>query len=99
MQELTPAEKEAARLQEQAEQAALPYKWTQTIGDLDVSFTVPGNFKGRDLAISIQKLKISAGVKGQEPVISVSSLFLSLRLSLSTAHARTHKTCSNQFSM
>ncbi|KKA30596.1 hypothetical protein TD95_001106 [Thielaviopsis punctulata] len=69
--ELTPAEKEAARLKEEVEQAALPYKWTQTIGDLDVSFTVPGNIKGRDLVINIQKLKISAGIKGQEPVISV----------------------------
>ncbi|KAL5612305.1 hypothetical protein BROUX41_000160 [Berkeleyomyces rouxiae] len=68
--EPTPAEQAAARAQEAAEQAALPYKWTQTIGDLDVSFTVPGNFKGRDVVVEIQKLKLVAGIKGQEPVIS-----------------------------
>ncbi|KAL1845254.1 hypothetical protein VTK73DRAFT_788 [Phialemonium thermophilum] len=68
--ELTPAEEAAARAKEKAEQDALPYKWTQTIGDLDLTFNVPGNLKGRDLNISIQKQKLVAGVKGQEPVIN-----------------------------
>ncbi|KAL1898036.1 hypothetical protein Cpir12675_002123 [Ceratocystis pirilliformis] len=68
--EPTSAEQAAARAQEAAEQADLPYKWTQTIGDLDVSFTVPGNLKGRDLVVDIQKLKLVAGIKGQELVIS-----------------------------
>lgn len=69
--EPTPAEEAAARAKEQAEQDALPYKWTQTIADLDLSFTVPGNLKGRDLKVDISKQKLVAGVKGQEPVISV----------------------------
>ncbi|KAK4230689.1 HSP20-like chaperone [Podospora fimiseda] len=68
--EPTPAEETAARAREQAEQAALPYKWNQTIGDLDISFTIPAKFKGKDLAITIAKTSISAGIKGQPPIIS-----------------------------
>ena len=67
--EISPAEEAAARAQEQAEQDALPYKWTQTIGDLDISITVPGNLKGRDLTIDIKKDSISAGIKGQPPIL------------------------------
>lgn len=69
--EPTPAEEAATRAKEQAEQDALPYKWTQTIGDLDLTFSVPGNLKGRDLNIDIKKQKLVAGIKGQEPIISV----------------------------
>jgi HSP20 family molecular chaperone IbpA len=69
--EPTPAEEAALRAKEKAEQDALPYKWTQTIGELDVSFSVPGNFKGRDIAVDIKKTSISAGIKGQEPIIKV----------------------------
>ncbi|KAH7001169.1 nuclear movement protein nudC [Ilyonectria destructans] len=68
--ETTPAEDAAARAQEAQEQAALPYKWTQTIADLSVTFTVPGNLKSRDLVIAIKKQTLSAGVKGQDPVIT-----------------------------
>ncbi|KAK3906981.1 HSP20-like chaperone [Staphylotrichum tortipilum] len=67
--ELSAAEEAAARAKEQAEQDALPYKWTQTIGDLDITFSVPGTLKGRDLVIDIKKQTISAGVKGQDPVL------------------------------
>lgn len=69
--EPSPAETAAARAKEAEEQAALPYKWTQTIGELDLSFTVPGNYKSRDLVIEIKKEKLVAGVKGQDPIISV----------------------------
>jgi len=67
--EPNPAEDAAARAKEQAEQDALPYKWTQTIGDLNIQFSVPGNLKGRDLVIDIKKTSISAGIKGQEPIL------------------------------
>ncbi|KAK3383717.1 HSP20-like chaperone [Lasiosphaeria ovina] len=67
--EPNPAEEAAARAKEKAEQDALPYKWTQTIGDLDITLSVPGNLKGRDLAVDIKKQSISAGIKGQEPII------------------------------
>lgn len=68
-----PAVEAAAAAKEKAEQEALPYKWTQTIKDVDVSFEVPGNYKGKDLVVEIKKQKLTAGVKGQEPIISVSS--------------------------
>lgn len=34
-----------------------------------MTFSVPGNLKSRDLVVDIKKTSISAGVKGQEPVI------------------------------
>ncbi|KAH7156676.1 nuclear movement protein [Dactylonectria macrodidyma] len=68
--ETTAAEDAAARAQEAQEQAALPYKWTQTIADLSVSFTVPGNMKSRDIVVSIKKQSLSGGIKGQDPIIS-----------------------------
>jgi HSP20 family molecular chaperone IbpA len=49
----------------------LPYKWTQTIGDVDLTFSVPGNYKSKDLKVDIQKQKLVAGVKNQEPLINV----------------------------
>lgn len=72
MIELTPAEEAAARAKEAEEQAALPYKWTQTIGDLDLTVEVPGNLKGKDFNVEIKKKKIMVAIKGQEPIISVS---------------------------
>lgn len=74
----TPAET-AAREQEEkdrkaredAEQAQLPYKWTQTIRDVDVTIPVPGNLKGRDLDVVLAKDKIKVAVKGQEAIIEV----------------------------
>ncbi|KAI0383632.1 nuclear movement protein [Hypomontagnella monticulosa] len=65
----TPEQEAAARAKEAEEQAALPYKWNQTIGDLDITFSVPGNYKSRDLVIEIKKQKLKAGVKGQDPII------------------------------
>lgn len=70
----TPEQEAAARAKEAEEQAALPYKWDQTIGDLDVQITgIPGNFKGRDLVVEIKKQKLKAGIKGQDPIIDVCS--------------------------
>lgn len=69
--ELSPAEEAAARAKEQAEQDALPYKWTQTIGDVDITILVPGNLKGKDMVVDIKKQSLTAGIKGQEPIIKV----------------------------
>jgi len=63
------AEEKARKEVEDAEQAKLPYKWTQTIGDADVAIPVSGNLKGRDLNIILSKTKIKVAVKGQEPII------------------------------
>lgn len=72
MLEPTAAEEAAARADEKAAQDALPYQWTQTIGDVDITITgIPGNYRGKDLVVDIKKQKISAGVKGQEPIINV----------------------------
>ncbi|KAI1209605.1 nuclear movement protein [Annulohypoxylon truncatum] len=65
----TPEQEAAARAKEAEEQAALPYKWNQTIGDVDINITVPGNLKGRDIVVDIKKLKLKAGIKGQDPII------------------------------
>ncbi|OAA40579.1 nuclear movement protein nudC [Metarhizium rileyi] len=65
----SPAEEAAARAKETEEQAALPYKWQQTIAELDVTFTIPGNMKSKDLVIDLKKQSLTAGIKGQEPVI------------------------------
>lgn len=72
--ELTPEEEAAKAAKEKAEQDALPYKWTQTIGDLDITISIPGNLKAKDLVIDIKKQKLVAGVKGQDPFIDVQSL-------------------------
>ncbi|KAG9230715.1 HSP20-like chaperone [Amylocarpus encephaloides] len=68
--ELTPAEEASLRVKEAEEQAALPYKWTQTIGDLDITVEIAGNLKGKDLNVDIKKKKLVLGIKGQDPIIN-----------------------------
>jgi len=71
----TPEEREKkdaeAKAKEEEEQSKLPYKWTQTIGDLDVTVPVPGNLKGKDFDVVLSKTKLKVGVKGQTPIIDV----------------------------
>jgi CS domain len=71
----TPSERERldaeARKKEEAEQATLPYKWTQKIGEVDVTIPIPGNLKSKDLIVEIKKTRIKAQVKGQEALIEV----------------------------
>tara|TARA_R110002060_G_scaffold21501_1_gene29182 strand:- start:27 stop:392 length:366 start_codon:yes stop_codon:yes gene_type:complete len=69
--EPTKEQEAAAAAKEKEEQAALPYKWTQTIGDLDISVEIPGNLKARDLNVEVKKKKLLLAIKGQEPIISV----------------------------
>ncbi|KAJ5759032.1 Nuclear movement protein nudC [Penicillium odoratum] len=61
-------EKERQAL-EAAEQAQLPYQWTQTIRDLDVTAPIPANIKGRDMEVVLTKSKIRVAIKGQDPII------------------------------
>lgn len=84
--EPTPAEDAAARAKEEQEQAALPYKWTQVISELDITFTVPGNYKSRDLVIEIKRNKLRAGVKGQDPIIDVRFVFHNSRHVVTIIH-------------
>jgi hypothetical protein len=76
----TPSERKRldadAKAKEQEEQSKLPYKWTQTIADLEVTIKVPGNFKGKDLDVAIKKNGVKAGIKGKEAIIEVRILAL-----------------------
>jgi hypothetical protein len=53
------------------EQAALPYKWTQTLEYIDILIPVPQGTRARDLTVTINKKKLTAGLKGKEPIITV----------------------------
>ncbi|KAG8786616.1 hypothetical protein FRC19_002416 [Serendipita sp. 401] len=70
---LSPDEREAydaaERQREREEQAALPYSWTQQLGDVDIVVPVPIGTRARDLAITIAKKKLSVGLKNQEPIM------------------------------
>ncbi|KAL8936654.1 MAG: hypothetical protein Q9211_004077 [Gyalolechia sp. 1 TL-2023] len=69
----TPSERERsdaeARAREKEEQAKLPYKWTQTIKDLDIVVPVAGNLRGKDIEVIMTKTKLKVAVKGQTPAI------------------------------
>ncbi|KAK3675283.1 hypothetical protein LTR78_004793 [Recurvomyces mirabilis] len=58
-----------AKQKEQEEQSKLPYKWTQTIGDVDLTAIIPANIKGKDLDVKITRTGLKAGIKGQEAII------------------------------
>ncbi|RXW18925.1 hypothetical protein EST38_g6922 [Candolleomyces aberdarensis] len=58
------------RERERAEQAALPYKWTQELGEVDITVPVPKGTRGKDLKVVIEKNKLSVALKGQEPILS-----------------------------
>lgn len=60
-----------ARAKEQAEQAALPYRWEQTIKDVDITIAIDAKYKGKDLDIAIARNAIKAGIRGQEPILHV----------------------------
>ena len=60
-----------AKQKENEEQSKLPYKWTQQIGDLDLTSPVPSNIKGKDLDVKITKTSIKAAIKGQDAIIEV----------------------------
>ncbi len=74
----TPEERDKAdaelKAKEAAEQATLPYKWTQTIQDVDLTVPVPANIKGKDLVVELTKTKLKVAIKGQEPIIDVLQL-------------------------
>lgn len=61
----------AAKAKELEEQSKLPYKWTQTIGELDLTAVIPANIKGKDLDVKLTRNGIKAAIKGQEPIIEV----------------------------
>lgn len=64
---------EEARKREEEEQATLPYKWTQTLNEAEVSVPIPGNLKARDLIVELKKTHLKVQIKGQEPIVDVST--------------------------
>ncbi|KAJ3750466.1 nuclear movement protein nudC [Lentinula boryana] len=63
------AKDKADREREAAEQVALPYKWTQLLGEVDVNVPVPKGTRGRNLIVDIQKKRLSVGLKGAQDKI------------------------------
>ncbi|KAG6814075.1 hypothetical protein H0H92_003122 [Tricholoma furcatifolium] len=59
----------ADRAREQEEQAALPYKWTQLLGEIDITVPVTKGTRARDLVILISKKRLSVGIKGQDKIL------------------------------
>ncbi|KAF9044599.1 nuclear movement protein nudC [Hymenopellis radicata] len=70
---LSPEEREKkdkeARAREIVEQSALPYKWSQELGEVDVVVPVPKGTRAKELSVVIAKKKLSVGLKGQEPIM------------------------------
>lgn len=64
----TPEELRAAKEKEQAEQATLPYKWTQTLEEVDVTVSLPPGTRGRDLIVDIKLTSLKVALKGKEPL-------------------------------
>ncbi|ORY39552.1 CS-domain-containing protein [Rhizoclosmatium globosum] len=60
-----------ARAKEEAEQAALPYKWKQTLTEVEVRITVGPGVKGKDLDIQLKKESIRVAFKNKkdEPIL------------------------------
>lgn len=65
------AELKAAAAKQAVEQAALPYKWNQTIAEVDISVPVPLGTRARDLVVEIKSQSIKVGLKGKEPILEV----------------------------
>lgn len=49
---------------------AITYIWSQTLKEVEISVQVPKGTRGKDLAISLGKNKLSVGLKGQEVLFS-----------------------------
>jgi len=68
-QEQRKARDKEDRAREQRDQAALPYSWTQELGELDITVPVPQGTRGADLAVVIQKKKLRLALKGSDPIL------------------------------
>ncbi|KAL7413255.1 putative nudC protein [Mrakia frigida] len=79
---LTPTEQAsfdaAARDKEAAEQATLPYKWTQDLATVTLTLDVPTGTRAKDLAVELKRTAIKGGLKGKEPAFS-GSLFAPIK--------------------
>jgi CS domain len=67
------------RKREEEEQAKLPYKWTQTLTEADVTVPIAASYKARDLIVEMKKTKLKVQIKGQDPIIDVRFLARQIR--------------------
>jgi len=67
--EPTPEQEAAAHKREEEQQAALPYRWSQTIEELEVRVEVLDSLKGKDLNVDIKRNSLVVGIKGHEAII------------------------------
>ncbi|KAE9408128.1 nuclear movement protein nudC [Gymnopus androsaceus JB14] len=74
----------ADREREATEQAALPYKWTQLLGEVDIHVPLPQGTRGRDLSVVIQKKRLSVGLKGSQDKILEGELCKEIKVEDST---------------
>lgn len=65
---------DARRAKEKEEQALLPYKWIQSLGDVDITIPVDGALKARDLIVEFDKKSLKVGVKGKELILDVCTI-------------------------
>ncbi|KAI8842945.1 HSP20-like chaperone [Chytridium lagenaria] len=61
---------QADKERERKEQEALPYKWKQTLKDVDLVVPIPKGTRGKDLAVVLKRKEISVGFKGKEPIFN-----------------------------
>ncbi|KAK9479377.1 HSP20-like chaperone [Lipomyces japonicus] len=59
----------AAKAKQDAEQAALPYKWSQVLEEVTVTVPVPKGTRGRDLTVQLGTTHLKVGLKGQPDFI------------------------------
>lgn len=48
---------------------ALPYTWRQELGEVDVVVPVPKGTRAKDLVVTLQKKRLSVGLKGQDKIL------------------------------
>ncbi|KAL4956405.1 nuclear movement protein nudC [Aspergillus filifer] len=60
---------------EDAEQAKLPYKWTQTIRDLDITIPVDAKYRGKDFEVELKKESILVKLRGKDGEVFVEGSF------------------------
>jgi len=63
---------------------ALPYKWEQTLGDVDITAPLPQGTRGKDMIVKINKRSLSVAVKGEPAPIMSGELCKEIKVEDST---------------
>ncbi|KAJ1344578.1 hypothetical protein BSLG_000101 [Batrachochytrium salamandrivorans] len=73
-----------ARQKELEEQNALPYKWRQTLQDVDITVPIPKGTKSRDMLITIKQKQLKVAFKGAPEAIMDGDLCNNIKVEEST---------------